>query len=319
MTVSTQPPERVRVTGRRGAGSPAGRADPRDRRARPSSARSDGVAAARPAAAGAAAPWPRWPSRSASCRWSSTSLPASPTSACSGVPLPWLLLGVARLPVCCCCSAGATSAGRSQRARLRRPRRASPRTSGDASRETSLPASSRSSWSPWPRWRSAPGGCGSRAPPATSSSPRAPSGRRSTPARSAGSTSPPRPSSASPGWCSTFGADMLWYPVGWTAGYLVLLVLVAAPLRRSGAYTLPDFAEARLDSPRVAASARCWWSRSAGSTCCRSSRAPALTLEAAIGAPRVGRRGRGRAGRAGQRAAPAGCAASRSCRPSSTG
>ncbi len=49
----------------------------------------------------------------------------------------------------------------------------------------------------------------------------------------------------------TFGADMLWYPVGWTAGYLVLLVLVAAPLRRSGAYTLPDFAEARLASRRV--------------------------------------------------------------------
>ena len=49
----------------------------------------------------------------------------------------------------------------------------------------------------------------------------------------------------------TFGAEMLWYPVGWTAGYLVLLVLVAAPLRRSGAYTLPDFAEARLDSAAV--------------------------------------------------------------------
>jgi Na+(H+)/acetate symporter ActP len=48
-----------------------------------------------------------------------------------------------------------------------------------------------------------------------------------------------------------FGADMLWYPVGWTAGYLVLLVLVAAQLRRSGAYTLPDFAEARLGSRRV--------------------------------------------------------------------
>ena len=44
---------------------------------------------------------------------------------------------------------------------------------------------------------------------------------------------------------------MLWYPVGWTAGYLVLLCLVAAPLRRSGAYTLPDFAEARLDSRGV--------------------------------------------------------------------
>jgi cation/acetate symporter len=49
----------------------------------------------------------------------------------------------------------------------------------------------------------------------------------------------------------TFGADMLWYPVGWTAGYLFLLVLVAAPLRRSGAYTIPDFAEARLESRRV--------------------------------------------------------------------
>ena len=48
-----------------------------------------------------------------------------------------------------------------------------------------------------------------------------------------------------------FGAEMLWYPVGWTAGYLVLLTLVAAPLRRSGAYTLPDFAEARLGSRRV--------------------------------------------------------------------
>ena len=48
-----------------------------------------------------------------------------------------------------------------------------------------------------------------------------------------------------------FGTDMLWYPVGWTAGYLLLLVLVAAPLRRSGAYTLPDFAEARLESRSV--------------------------------------------------------------------
>ncbi|GGT13216.1 sodium/solute symporter [Streptomyces purpureus] len=47
------------------------------------------------------------------------------------------------------------------------------------------------------------------------------------------------------------GPDMLWYPVGYTAGYLVLLVLVAAPLRRSGAYTLSDFAEARLESPPV--------------------------------------------------------------------
>ncbi|MFD8411175.1 cation acetate symporter [Streptomyces sp. NPDC059650] len=47
------------------------------------------------------------------------------------------------------------------------------------------------------------------------------------------------------------GPDMLWYPLGYTAGYLVLLALVAAPLRRSGAYTLPDFAEARLQSQAV--------------------------------------------------------------------
>jgi cation/acetate symporter len=48
-----------------------------------------------------------------------------------------------------------------------------------------------------------------------------------------------------------YGVDMLWYPVGWTAGYLVLLLFVAAPLRRSGAYTLPDFAELRLESNRA--------------------------------------------------------------------
>ncbi len=44
------------------------------------------------------------------------------------------------------------------------------------------------------------------------------------------------------------GVDMLWLPVGWTAGYLLLLVFVAAPLRRSGAYTVPDFAEMRVES-----------------------------------------------------------------------
>jgi Na+(H+)/acetate symporter ActP len=48
-----------------------------------------------------------------------------------------------------------------------------------------------------------------------------------------------------------FGFDVLWYPVCYTAGYLVLLAVVAAPLRRSGAYTLPDFAQIRLGSPVV--------------------------------------------------------------------
>jgi cation/acetate symporter len=50
------------------------------------------------------------------------------------------------------------------------------------------------------------------------------------------------------GLVMTNGVDMLWYPVGFTAGYLAMLLYVAAPLRRSGAYTLPDFAEARLRS-----------------------------------------------------------------------
>jgi len=53
------------------------------------------------------------------------------------------------------------------------------------------------------------------------------------------------------GLVMTHGVDMLWYPVGFTAGYLAMLLYVAAPLRRSGAYTLPDFAEARLHSPAV--------------------------------------------------------------------
>jgi Na+(H+)/acetate symporter ActP len=44
---------------------------------------------------------------------------------------------------------------------------------------------------------------------------------------------------------------MLWYPIGWTTGYLLLLVFVAAPLRRSGAYTIPDFAQVRLQSTGV--------------------------------------------------------------------
>lgn len=47
------------------------------------------------------------------------------------------------------------------------------------------------------------------------------------------------------------GADALWFPIGFTAGFLMLMILVAAPMRRSGAHTLPDFLEERLDSPTV--------------------------------------------------------------------
>ena len=45
------------------------------------------------------------------------------------------------------------------------------------------------------------------------------------------------------------GADALWLSVGFTAGYLTLLLFVAAPLRRFGAFTISDFVEARLGSP----------------------------------------------------------------------
>ncbi|MFI7574358.1 cation acetate symporter [Micromonospora sp. NPDC049497] len=48
-----------------------------------------------------------------------------------------------------------------------------------------------------------------------------------------------------------YGVDVLWYPVGFAAGYLALLLFVAAPLRRSGAFTLPDFCELRLGSRRL--------------------------------------------------------------------
>jgi Na+(H+)/acetate symporter ActP len=44
------------------------------------------------------------------------------------------------------------------------------------------------------------------------------------------------------------GYDALWYPVGYAAGYLFLLLFIAGPLRRFGAYTIPDFAQGRFDS-----------------------------------------------------------------------
>ncbi len=44
------------------------------------------------------------------------------------------------------------------------------------------------------------------------------------------------------------GYDALWYPVCYACGYLFLLLFIAGPLRRFGAYTIPDFAEGRYDS-----------------------------------------------------------------------
>lgn len=50
------------------------------------------------------------------------------------------------------------------------------------------------------------------------------------------------------GLIMAFGTHGLWFPIGYTAGFLSLLVFVAAPLRRSGAYTIPDLMSLRLPS-----------------------------------------------------------------------
>lgn len=51
------------------------------------------------------------------------------------------------------------------------------------------------------------------------------------------------------GMVMSSGYDALWYPVCYACGYLFLLLFIAGPLRRFGAYTIPDFAEGRFDSP----------------------------------------------------------------------
>ncbi|MFI0484636.1 cation acetate symporter [Actinomadura sp. 9N215] len=55
----------------------------------------------------------------------------------------------------------------------------------------------------------------------------------------------------SAGLVLAYGADMLWLPIAATAGYVLLLAFVTAPLRRSGAYSVSDFAEWRLGSRTV--------------------------------------------------------------------
>ncbi len=48
-----------------------------------------------------------------------------------------------------------------------------------------------------------------------------------------------------------YGADMLWALYGWGIGFLLLSLFVAAPVRRFGSYTIPEFVEGRLDSPSI--------------------------------------------------------------------
>ncbi|GAA3690906.1 hypothetical protein GCM10022224_065430 [Nonomuraea antimicrobica] len=60
------------------------------------------------------------------------------------------------------------------------------------------------------------------------------------------------------GLIAAHGSPMLWYPAGAAAGFVLVLALVVAPLRRSGTYTLPDFAEWRLGSARLRGFTTCF-------------------------------------------------------------
>ncbi len=47
------------------------------------------------------------------------------------------------------------------------------------------------------------------------------------------------------------GFDGVWYATGFAAGYILLLLFIASPLRRFGEYTIPDFCCGRFDSDRL--------------------------------------------------------------------
>jgi cation/acetate symporter len=81
------------------------------------------------------------------------------------------------------------------------------------------------------------------------------------------------------------GAGALWLPLGFTAGYVALLLFVAAPLRRFGAYTISDFAEARLGSPRLRLLSACVVLGIAGFYLVPQLKGAGLTLGEVTGAP----------------------------------
>jgi cation/acetate symporter len=81
------------------------------------------------------------------------------------------------------------------------------------------------------------------------------------------------------------GLGALWYAVGYAAGYLVLLAAVAAPLRRFGAYTIPDFAEGRLDSPALRRAATVMVLVICGFYLLPQLKGAGITLQAVVGGP----------------------------------
>jgi cation/acetate symporter len=81
------------------------------------------------------------------------------------------------------------------------------------------------------------------------------------------------------------GLGALWYAVGYAAGYLVLLAAVAAPLRRFGAYTIPDFAEGRLGSPALRRAATATVMLICGFYLLPQLKGAGVTLQVAVGGP----------------------------------
>ena len=81
------------------------------------------------------------------------------------------------------------------------------------------------------------------------------------------------------------GLGALWYAVGYAAGYLVLLAAVAAPLRRFGAYTIPDFAEGRLGSPALRRAATAAVILICGFYLLPQLKGAGVTLQVAVGGP----------------------------------
>ena len=54
------------------------------------------------------------------------------------------------------------------------------------------------------------------------------------------------------------GFDGVWYATGFAAGYILLLLFIASPLRRFGQYTIPDFCHGRFDSRRLRQTGILW-------------------------------------------------------------
>ena len=277
----------------------------------------DGLLAARPAAPGVASPCVRSSSLRSACRWCSTLRPALAEVRVLGVPAGVGRARLARLPTAVRCSAGRSSAGQSAT-------NATSPTSSDAERRAGVAmnsAAERGRCAARDRGDPRDRHLGLRFSRTTSdffvASRR--SARPSTPARSAASTSPRRRSSESPGWCSP------------SAPTCCGIRSAGRPATSSSSSWSPRRCVARAPtrcptSPRPGwapggsgPSPRCWWWRSAGSTCCRSSRAPVSPWRppwahrswvGAVSVAVVVLR---------QRASAAACAASPSSRPSSTG